>query len=83
MRKKVQVNESGCKYILFRIHVYFSEYLIAVKIDEKGQIDRDLIFGEKGQEALEKSLVVNLLELIQVNVMMKVMKLVEYKHLLV
>ena len=36
---------------------------------------------EKRQKAIEKNLVVNLLELIQVSVMMKVMKLVEYKHL--
>ena len=77
------ITHCGRKYILFRIDVYFSKYLLAVEIDEKGQIDRDLIFGEKGQEALEKSLVVNLLELIQVNVMMKIMQLVEYKHLLV
>ena len=33
---------------------------------------------EKRQKAIEKNLVVNLLELIQVSVMMKVMKLVEY-----
>ena len=43
----------------------------------------DLIFEEKRQETLEKNLIVNLLELIQVNVMMKIMKLVEHKHLLV
>ena len=49
-------------YILFRIDIYFSEYSLAVEIDEKGHIDRDL----KRQKALEKNLVVNLLELIQV-----------------
>ena len=38
---------------------------------------------EKRQETLEKNLVKNLLELIQVSVMIKIMKLVEYKHLLV
>ena len=53
-RKKIQVDENGCKYILFRIDVYFTEYLLAVEIDEKGHTDRDLIFEEERQKALEK-----------------------------
>ena len=64
--KKIQVDNNQCKYILFRIDIYFSECSLAVEIDEKGHTDRDLIFEEKRQEALEKNLVVNLLELIQV-----------------
>ena len=40
-------------------------------------------WGEKTRSAGKENLVVNLFELIQVNVMMKIMKLVEYKHLLV
>ena len=64
--KKIQVDKNGCKYILFRIDVYFNKFLLAVEIDEKGHTDRDLIFEEKRQKALEKILVVNLLELIQV-----------------
>ena len=28
--KKIQVDENGCKYILFRIDVYFTEYLLAL-----------------------------------------------------
>ena len=43
-RKKIQVDENGCKYILFTIDVYFTEYLLAVETDEKGHTDRDLIF---------------------------------------
>ena len=54
--KKIQVDENGCKYILFRIDVYFTEYLFAVEIDEKGHTDRDLIFDKKRQKALEKKL---------------------------
>ena len=59
--KKIQVDKNGCKYILFRIDFYFSEYLLAVEInkkgiDEKGHTDRDLIFQEKRQEALQKKL---------------------------
>ena len=82
-KKKIQVDENGCKYILFRIDIYFSECFLAVEIDEKGHTDRDLIFEEKRQEALEKkNLVVNLLELIRVKkAMMQTIKLVEYKHL--
>ena len=44
LQKKIQFDESGCKYILFRIDVYFTEYLLVVKVDEKGHTDRDLIF---------------------------------------
>ena len=54
--KKIQVHKNGCKYILFRIDIYFSECFLAVEIDEKGHTDRDLIFEEKRQKALEKKL---------------------------
>ena len=46
-RKKIQIDLNGCKYILFRIDVNFTEYLLAVEIDEKGHTDRDLIFEDK------------------------------------
>ena len=42
--------------MLFRIDVYFDKFLLAVEIDEEGHTDRDLIFEEKRQEALEKKL---------------------------
>ena len=48
--KKIQADKNGCKYILFRIDIHFSECFLAVKIDEKGHTDRDLIFEEKRQE---------------------------------
>ena len=54
--KKIQVDKNGCKYILFRIDVYFNKFLLAVEIDEKGHTDRDLVFEEKRQKALEKKL---------------------------
>ena len=54
--KKIQVDKNGCKYILFRIDIYFSECFLAVEIDEKGHTDRDIIFEEKIQKALEKKL---------------------------
>ena len=52
--KKIQVDKNGCKYMLFRIDVYFHKFLLAVEIDEKRHTDRDLIFEEKTQKALEK-----------------------------
>ena len=33
--KKIQANENGREYILFRIDVYFSECVLAVEIHEK------------------------------------------------
>ena len=67
---------------LFRIDIYFTEYFLAVEIDEKFYSDRDLIFEEKRQKTLEKNLIVNLLELILVEkIMMQTMKLIEYRYL--
>ena len=54
--KKIQVDKNGCKYRLFRIDIYFNKYFLAIEFDEKGHTDRDLIFEEKRQEALEKKL---------------------------
>ena len=80
--KKIQVDNNDQEYILFRIDIYFTEYFLAVEIDEKGHTDRDLIFEEKRQKALEKNVTVHLLELILVKkIMMQTMKLVEYKRL--
>ena len=64
--KKYKLIKNGCKYILLRIDIYFSECFLAVEIDAKEHTDRDIIFEKKRQKALEKNLVVNLLELIQV-----------------
>ena len=43
----------------------------------KKHVDRDLIFEEKREQAMEKNLIVSLLELIRVKVLMKIMELVE------
>ena len=83
-KKKIQVDNNDQEYILFKIDTYFTEYFLAVEIDKKGHTDRDLIFEEKRQKALEKNLTVHLLELILVKkIMMQTMKLVEYKCLVV
>ena len=56
MKKKKRVDKNGRKYISFRIDVYFNKFLLAVEIDEKGHTNKDLIFEEKRQESLEKTL---------------------------
>ena len=55
-KQKIQTDKNECEYILFRIDVYFTEYFLAVEIDEKAHTDRDLKFEEKRQKALEKKL---------------------------
>ena len=55
IKKEIQVDKNGGEYILFRIDIYF-KFLLAREIDEKGHTDRDLIFEEKRQKALEKKL---------------------------
>ena len=41
---------------MFRTDIYSTKYCLAIEIDEKGHTDRDLIFEEKRQKALEKKL---------------------------
>ena len=55
-KEKIKVDGNGCEQILFRIDVYFTEYFLAVEIDEQNHEDRELIFEEKRQETLEKRL---------------------------
>ena len=64
--EKVQTDKNRREYILFIIDVCFTKYFLAVEINEKDHIDRDLIFEERRQEALEKNLVLILLGLIRV-----------------
>ena len=54
--KKIQGDKNRCKYKLLRIDIYFSKYILVVKIDEKEHTNRDLIFEEKIQEALKTCL---------------------------
>ena len=56
MKKNLQVDENGRKYMIFRIDAYFSKCFLAIEIDEKGHTDRDIIFEEKRQKALGKKL---------------------------
>ena len=73
--KEKRVDKNGNEYIPFRTDVYFSEYNL---VDEKGLTDRVLSFEKKRQEALEKTSLLSLLELIlRKKIMMHFMKLVE------
>ena len=83
-KELIKGGKNGRNYMLFKIDVYILEHNLAVEINENAHTDRDFIFEEKRQEALEKELIVSLLELIQVKkIMIQIMKLVEYRHLLV
>ena len=53
--KKMQVDNNGKKYILFRIDVYFTEYCLVVEIDEKGHTDRDPIFEQTRKKRKDTS----------------------------
>ena len=46
-KKKIKIDKNWCEYILFIIGVYFTEYFLAVEIDEKNHEGRDLIFEIK------------------------------------
>ena len=54
MKKKIQADKNGSKYILSRIDIYFRGCFLVVETDEKGHTDRDIIFEKKRQKALEK-----------------------------
>ena len=45
--KKIKVDKNEREYILFRIDVYFTEYFLAVEVDEQNHKGRDLILEKK------------------------------------
>ena len=53
-KEKIKVDTNEHEYILFRIDVYFTEYFLAVEIDEQNHEGREPNFEEEWQEALEK-----------------------------
>ena len=83
-KEKIKVDKNGCEYILFRIDVYFTEYFLAVEIDEQSHEGRELILRKKEKKHQKKNLVTNLLELIQVmqkEAMIQAMNSTKYKYL--
>ena len=82
--KKIQVDENGCDYVLFRIDIYFTEYFWQQKLMKKVIPKETLFLKKKYKKRQEKNLTLNLLELILADkIRMQTMKLVEYKRLLV
>ena len=81
--KKIPVDEDGCKYILFRIDIYFNECFLAVETDEKGHTDKD-IEKKLGCKfiGINKSSPKNGYEVGNVQAWIQIMRLVMYKHLL-
>ena len=76
--KKIQVDENGRKYILFRIDIYFTEYVLAVELMKKFILTETLRLMGKDKKHLKKRLFVNLLELIRIKkAMMQTFKPVE------
>ena len=55
-KEKIQVDNNDREYILFRIDVYFTEYFLAVEVDEKGHTDRSLIFQRKKRKSTRKKI---------------------------
>ena len=44
---KIKVDKNECRHILFGTDVYFTEYFLAVELDEQNHEGRDLIFEKK------------------------------------
>ena len=65
MKKKIQIDKNGCKYILFRIDNYFTECFQQQKLMKKDILTETLFLRKKDKKNQKKNLVVNLLELIQ------------------
>ena len=49
-KEKIQVDKNGREYILFRTDVYFTEYTLAVEIDEKNMLAETLFLRRKGKK---------------------------------
>ena len=46
-KEKIKADKNEREYILFRIDVYFTEYVLAVEIDKQNHEGRELIFEKK------------------------------------
>ena len=55
-KEKIKVDRNDREYMLFRTDVDFTEWFLAVEIDEQNHEGRELILEKKRQEALEKEL---------------------------
>ena len=55
-KENIHVDNNDHEYILFKIDMYFTEYFLAVEIDEKGYTDREIIFEKKKRKSIRKKL---------------------------
>ena len=54
-KENTQAHKNGCEYMLFRIDVYFTEYLLAVEIDKKKTCwQRPYFWVEKTKSTIKK-----------------------------
>ena len=49
-KEKIKADKNEREYILFRIDVYFTEYVLAVEIDKQNHEGRELIFEKKKKD---------------------------------
>ena len=54
-KEKIKVDKNGREYISFRIDVYFTEYFLAVEINEQNHEGRDLFFPKKKTRSISKT----------------------------
>ena len=54
--KKYKLMKMGINLYYVKLMFFFTKYLLALEINEKGHTDKGFIFEEKRQEALEKNL---------------------------
>ena len=66
MKKKIQADKKGCKYILFRIDIYLVSVFQQQILMKKDMLIETLFLKKKDKQHQKRNLVVNLLELIQV-----------------
>ena len=82
-KKKYKLMEMDANIDYSELMFIFLKIFYLQKFMKKKHAGRNLIFEEKRKKVLEKNLVVNLLELVQVKKVTQVIKSVEYKHSLV
>ena len=62
-KEKIKVDKNEHEYISFRIDVYFTEYFLAVEIDEQNHEGRDLILEKKEKRHQKKNMVVKFIKI--------------------
>ena len=82
-KKKYKLTKIRANIHYLELTFIFLNIFELYKLMKKFMLTETLFLGRKDKKRKKKSLVAVLLELIQVNVVMKIRTLVEHKHLLV